>query len=65
MPSGEGEALLVVRGAARGGRFVLAAVGAWLAGEPSGRIVFLAGFLGGGGLLGGVDAAPAEGRRVG
>jgi hypothetical protein len=58
VPSGEGEALLALTGAARGGRFVLAAVGARLAGEPYGRIVFLAVFLGGGGLLGWVDAAP-------
>jgi hypothetical protein len=56
--SGEGDALLAVRGAALGGRFVLAAAGVWLAGEPYGLIVFLAVFLGGGCLLGWVDAAP-------
>ena len=38
--------------------FVLAAAGVWLAGEPYGLIVFLAVFLGGGCLLGWVDAAP-------
>jgi hypothetical protein len=43
---------------ALGGMFVLAAVATWLAGEPSGLLVFLAVFLGGGVLLGWVDATP-------
>jgi hypothetical protein len=61
--SGEGDALLRRRlSAALGGMFVLAAVGAWLAGEPYGLIVFLVG----GCPIGWVDAVPhAAGRRLG